>query len=150
LKYSTGEFPADDAGIRRSDRAKIMTRFRTMQTKSYAEDRFNQLAPFLSAIFLSVVLSLVFLVSAVFEGNCQPGLFIEEYINPNNASTASLMRLPGIGTDRADRIIAFRSEYLKKQSTKPAFSCPEELQKVKGIGPKTVAQIRKWLKFEAN
>ena len=30
----------------------------------------------------------------------------------------------------------------------PAFQNPNDLQKVKGIGPKTVENIREWLKFE--
>lgn len=72
----------------------------------------------------------------------------DEKINPNNAPVASLVRLPGIGISRAEAIVAYRENSSKENSKEPAFRNSDDLQKVKGIGPKTVKNITYWLKFE--
>ena len=73
---------------------------------------------------------------------------LDEKINPNNAPVASLVRLPGIGISRAEAIVAYREEFNKKSKNGLAFQSCNDLQKVKGIGPKTVQNISQWLKFE--
>ena len=45
------------------------------------------------------------------------------------------MKLPGIGEKLSDKIINYRNVY-------GSFSAIEDLQKVKGIGPKTVEKLR--------
>lgn len=55
-------------------------------------------------------------------------------ININTAGPAELDKLPGVGTALADRIIQYRTEH-------GAFSQPEDLQKVSGIGPKTYEKM---------
>ena len=72
---------------------------------------------------------------------------LESRINPNIASKASLVRLPQIGPSRADAIIAYR-ESISGGDSRAAFCNCDDLQKVKGIGPKTVENLCKWLKFE--
>jgi competence protein ComEA len=67
----------------------------------------------------------------------------EEKVNPNTADAASLMRLPNIGPARAEAIIAYR-----QSAAPPAFEKAEDLEKVKGIGPKTVEGMRPWLGFD--
>lgn len=69
-------------------------------------------------------------------------------INPNDAPLGSLVRLPGIGIGKAGAIVAYREDFSQKDSTKPAFRTIDDLQEVKGIGPKTADDISKWLKFE--
>ena len=65
---------------------------------------------------------------------------LDDKINPNTASAASLARLPGIGISKADAIVSYRrSEPFRNSS---------DLQNVKGIGPKTAQNIIGWLKFE--
>jgi competence ComEA-like helix-hairpin-helix protein len=73
---------------------------------------------------------------------------LESRINPNNASTASLVRLPQIGPSRAAAIIAYRESISRDDSSRAAFRSCDDLQKVKGVGPKTAENLRKWLKFE--
>lgn len=74
---------------------------------------------------------------------------LESRINPNNASTASLVRLPQIGPSRAAAIIAYRESISRSDAnSRAAFRNCDDLRKVKGIGPKTVKNLREWLKFE--
>ena len=81
-------------------------------------------------------------------GECE--IELESRINPNDAPVASLVRLPGIGMARAGAIAAYRqrSQFIGKDSNSPAFRNCDDLQKVRGIGPKTVQNINLWLKFE--
>ena len=69
---------------------------------------------------------------------------LESRINPNNASQASLSRLPGVGEGRAAAIVSYRESFGDNR----AFHSCADLQKVKGIGPKTAANVCEWLKFE--
>ncbi len=62
-------------------------------------------------------------------------------ININNASTKELQGLPGVGKVTAERIIEYRAE-------KGAFTSPEQLLKVKGVGKKTLEQIRDLITLE--
>jgi len=73
---------------------------------------------------------------------------LESRINPNDAPVVSLVRLPGIGVSRAGAIVAYRENFGGKDGESPAFQNCNDLQKVKGIGPKTVQNISEWLKFE--
>ena len=73
---------------------------------------------------------------------------LESRINPNNAPEASLMRLPGIGMGKAKAIIAYRTDFRRRTGNSDAFRNCEDLQKIKGIGPKTVKNINEWLKFK--
>lgn len=56
-------------------------------------------------------------------------------INLNTASAAELERLPRIGPATAERIVAYRDAH-------GPFQAPEDLMKVKGIGPATFAQVK--------
>ena len=78
--------------------------------------------------------------------SCQ--IVLDEQINPNDAPLASLVRLPGIGIGKANAIVAYRENFGRKDSDSRAFRSCNDLQKVKGIGPKTVQNISQWLKFE--
>lgn len=69
-------------------------------------------------------------------------------INPNEASVASMARLPGIGVARARTIVAFREGLRTQGRQDPAFHCAEDLCEVRGIGPATLEGIRPWLRFD--
>ena len=84
---------------------------------------------------------------------CTTGLFEHEKIvpvqkiNPNNAPAASLSRLPGVGMVRAQAILSYRREAIPT-GDRQAFESYRDLEKVRGIGPKTAQKISEWLKFE--
>jgi comEA protein len=56
-------------------------------------------------------------------------------VNINSAGRAELMRLPGIGAAYAERIIDYRMR-------NGSFDSIEQLMRVRGIGPKTLARLR--------
>jgi len=69
-------------------------------------------------------------------------------VNPNTASWASLARLPGIGPGKAKAIIKYRNMWKKNgPGNKIAFSESNDLCRIKGIGQKTVEQIKDYLVF---
>jgi competence ComEA-like helix-hairpin-helix protein len=110
------------------------------------QDRIQALA-FVISVCMCVLSSLAF-ISGFGNAGQPSGVELESRINPNDAPAASLIRLPGIGTARALAIVAYRENFGKKDSSNPAFRSCDDLQKVKGIGPKTVQNISEWLKFE--
>ncbi|OHB62264.1 MAG: hypothetical protein A2168_03240 [Planctomycetes bacterium RBG_13_50_24] len=73
---------------------------------------------------------------------------LEGRINPNHAPVESLVRLPGMGPGRAGAIVEYRENFNGKEAGSPAFRDCGDLQKVKGIGPKTVQNINELLKFD--
>lgn len=99
-----------------------------------------------SALALLLLLALVLigwqaLVSGRLAGRpstLDAGLLTLTPINVNTASAAELTRIPGIGPRLAERII--------EQRQKSPFSRIEDIRQVPGMGPKTFARIRAWLK----
>jgi hypothetical protein len=74
---------------------------------------------------------------------------IDDTINPNDASPASLARLPRIGPARARAIVSYRRQVIEGRVQGPAFSRAEDLRGVTGIGPATIEAVRPWLSFES-
>ena len=77
----------------------------------------------------------------------QSQIVLGERINPNNATVASLVRLVGIGLGRAEAIVAYREQFAKAASRRSFKDC-SDMQKVRGIGPKTAETICEWLTFD--
>jgi competence protein ComEA len=75
---------------------------------------------------------------------------VDDTINPNDASSVSLARLPGVGPSRARAIVSYRSRFGGQTGQgRIAFGRAEDLERVTGIGPATVEAIRPWLSFES-
>jgi len=73
---------------------------------------------------------------------------LDNRINPNIATVASMTRLPGIGTTKAEAIVVYRNNFHGTNGEVLAFQNLSDLQKVKGIGPKTAQNVSEWLKFD--
>ena len=102
---------------------------------------------FVISMCFCAVLCAVFL--AGFSGGSPVvGLALDSRVNPNDAPMASLVRLPGIGVSKAAAIVAYRDSFRQEGAQGMAFGDCNDLQKVKGIGPKTAESICEWLKFE--
>ena len=106
---------------------------------------------FVISVAVCVLFSMAFVASSVMRlgsvsGRCE--IVLEEKINPNDASVASLVRLPNIGLVRAAAIVAYRENFNGKDSESQPFQNCDDLQKVKGVGPKTIQNLSEWLKFE--
>ncbi len=63
-----------------------------------------------------------------------------ERIDPNRADEPELQRLPGVGPSVARAIVAFRTR-------EGGFGGPDDLTRVRGIGPATVTRLRDRLDF---
>jgi len=115
-----------------------MTEARQKRIQSFA---------FVISIVVAVCFSWGFVANLAVPGQSYE-IELDEKINPNDATIASLVRLPGIGISRAEAIVAYRQNVGTKEGKNKAFRNCNDLQKVKGIGPKTVQNISQWLKFE--
>ena len=115
--------------------------------KNDKQDQFNCLA-FIIATVVAALLSTLFASSGFSRTQQRCGIILEGRINPNVTPAASLARLPGLGVTKAGAIVAYRSSFSGQQDDKQAFVDCNDLDKVKGIGPKTVQNISQWLKFE--
>ena len=95
----------------------------------------------------AVLLGCVFLVIGAgnyFQAGRQQSKSLDVRINPNTARLESLIRLPGVGPTRAKAIV----EYRKACGGGEVFKNADDLQKIKGIGPKTVEKFRDYLYFD--
>ena len=123
-----------------------MTGNKLIQTDA-GQNRIQSFA-FVIAVSVAVCFSICFAVSSLLGFGQSYEIGLDEKINPNDAPLASLVRLPGIGISRAGAIVTYRENFAEQNNNTPAFQSPNDLQKVKGIGPKTVENIQEWLKFE--
>ena len=117
------------------------------QQSSGRQNRIQAFA-FCLAVSMAVLFSIFFVVPNLLGSGQSHEIALDSRVNPNDASVSSLVRLPGIGIGRADGIVAYRKSFIKKFGHGSAFQNCDDLQKVKGIGPKTIQNIREWLKFE--
>lgn len=63
-------------------------------------------------------------------------------IDPNRADADTLCLLPNVGPPTARRILADRQAY-------GPFTSPNDLARVNGIGPKTVAAMTPWIELSS-
>lgn len=75
-----------------------------------------------------------------------PPAQVESKVDPNTATWAELASLPGIGEVLAKRIVEYRQTQAGWPN-KVVFRQLQDLEAVRGIGPKTAAKLAKHLKF---
>ncbi|MFH1615431.1 MAG: helix-hairpin-helix domain-containing protein [Planctomycetota bacterium] len=102
---------------------------------------------FLIAAAVCAVLTIFFATQYFLHSLPVDGQFATGRINPNYASVESLVRLPGIGTTRAEAIVRYRQDVVGDSNCQIAFRDCNDLVKVSGIGPKTVGKISRWFIF---
>ena len=104
-----------------------------------------QLFAFIIASCMAVVFCLCFTIGS--DSGAAP-IELESRINPNNASAAGLMMLPGVGPARAQAIITYREQFRQNSPGDLAFRNCNDLDNVKGIGPVTISNMCEHLKFK--
>lgn len=113
----------------------------------YAGQNRIQSFAFVISVCLAVCCSFGFISNLERDlGQCE--IELESRINPNEAPIESLIRLPGLGIGRAGAIASYRDDFKGKNAESRAFQNCNDLQKIKGIGPKTVQNISEWLRFD--
>ncbi|HWZ97795.1 MAG TPA: helix-hairpin-helix domain-containing protein [Candidatus Dormibacteraeota bacterium] len=80
-------------------------------------------------------LAFVFLANVSLDATKKPPL---RPINLNTASSTQLQEVPGIGPVTADKILKMRKSY-------GPFKSVDDLRAIKGIGPKRLEKMRKYL-----
>jgi competence ComEA-like helix-hairpin-helix protein len=127
-----------------------ITQFDTEDDMKQAGQNKIQSFAFVIGVFLAFCFSLVFFEHP---GRDKPAfsmceIKLDSRVNLNNAPIESLVRLPDLGIGRAGAIVAYRDDFNKRNAGTPAFRNCNDLQKVKGIGPKIVQNISEWLRFD--
>ena len=117
--------------------------------KQVGQNRIQSFA-FIIGVFLAFCFSLILIVD---QGRYESAfsrrdIEIDGRVNPNSAPIESLVRLPELGIGRAGAIVAYRDDFNRKNAGSQVFQNCNDLQKVKGIGPKVVQNISEWLRFD--
>ncbi len=113
-----------------------------------SEQRPVQLFAFVVAAGVSALLSVWFAMPRLGRPANGPEVVLQGTINPNTAPAVCMARLPGIGPSKAAAIVAYRQSFSADEETAGAFEDCADLQKVRGIGPKTAGGICEFLRFD--
>jgi len=100
---------------------------------------------FFPVVGIASLLMIFFSISAFLNSKESVEIHLQRRINPNLAEVSSLVRLPNIGLSKANKIIDHRRQ---NGYDNQVFNSLEDLQKVKGIGPKISGQLNEYLTFE--
>ncbi len=101
---------------------------------------------------LLVVLTVRYARNPQYISNPQPDFPVRYHdladrIDPNTADWPTLAALPAIGEKRAKDIVAGRDAALAARPGTPAFREPNDLLRIRGIGPAMVSAISPYLIF---
>lgn len=89
----------------------------------------------MTAARLSLTISALFLIAPALFANKKPPT---APVNLNTATSEELQTVPGIGPATAEKILQMRKNY-------GAFKSVDDLLAIKGIGPKRLEKMRKYL-----
>jgi competence ComEA-like helix-hairpin-helix protein len=95
--------------------------------------------PMKTAFFIGVILCFCFALPILPNFKKTNFAPLDNKLNPNTASVYELAQLPAIGPARAQAIADYRKD--------EKFENAKDVEKVKGIGEKTVNKIKPFLKF---
>lgn len=100
-----------------------------------------QAAAFLVSVCICAAVSAWCLFSYPAAAGSGEKIVLDDKINPNADTAVSIARLPSLGNAKAKAIVEHRQNGT-------VFKNADDLDNVKGIGPKTVENIKPYLKFE--
>lgn len=72
---------------------------------------------------------------------------LADRIDPNTADWQTLAALPGIGEKKAKDIVAYRDRVKSERPNVPAFSAPQDMLRIKGIGQAMMTGMEPYLIF---
>jgi competence ComEA-like helix-hairpin-helix protein len=110
--------------------------------------KITQSFAFITAAVIAVSLCTIFLIFFSSQETRSSQTVLKDKIDPNYATISSLARLPGIGLGRANAIIDYRRQFKKDKPDSLPFLKPNDLQRVRGVGPKTVENIKPFLRLQ--
>jgi competence ComEA-like helix-hairpin-helix protein len=113
----------------------------TIEEQSGKEQARVQSLAFLLSIFVCGALSAYFIFLYADMPHNDRNILLDNKINPNTDTAVSMARLPSLGATKAKAIVEHRQNG-------NAFESAQDLDNVKGIGPKTVESVKPYLKFE--
>lgn len=105
------------------------------------------LLAFVIAVGLAVAFCLCFVLTDSPSAGDIGKIELQQKVNPNNATTESLMRLPGVSRKRAQAIITYREQFRLSGKGDSAFMDCNDLQNIKGIGPGIADDMCQYLEF---
>jgi len=117
-----------------------MTSLSLGEQSEKGQTRIQSLA-FLLSICICVVLSVCFVLLHAGETDRGSNIVLDDKINPNTDTAVSMARLPSLGVAKSKAIVEYRQNG-------NVFESADDLDKVKGIGPKTIESVRPYLRFE--
>jgi hypothetical protein len=74
---------------------------------------------------------------------------LADRLDPNVADAGELAAIPLLGEKRAAAIVAYRAAFVLSHPNRRAFDGPNDLARVKGIGPATVETLEGYLVYPA-
>jgi len=72
---------------------------------------------------------------------------LNDKLDPNTATLSDLSALPNLGPAMARRVIEDREQFQKTHPHEPAYKAIDDLQRIKGIGPATLENLRPHLRI---
>jgi competence protein ComEA len=99
-----------------------------------------------AAVFFTGLILSLYLAAVIFTNSGRVVSDRVAKLNPNTACAGELAELPSISGKKAQAIIDYRVSV----NAGKAFENADDLEKVKGIGKKTVEKIRPWIEFNTD